>query len=68
MHCAVTQANVVTQEPGSSIVDETLEHIFMSEVSRFAKGKGRAGDDGAVLIEADGPDLPENFKGNFVDI
>jgi uncharacterized metal-binding protein YceD (DUF177 family) len=63
---SVTQACVVTLEPVRSEIDEEIDQIFVPEASPLARIP--ANDDGEIVIDPDGPDLPETFSGDVIDI
>lgn len=62
----ITQACVVTLDPVTAHIDEEVEGLFLPEDSRL----GRQGFDGGgeILIDADGPDGPETFSGDTIDV
>jgi hypothetical protein len=61
-----TQACVVSLEPLAARVDEEVSAIFVPEDSRLAP-PGRAGS-GEILLDAEGPDGPETFSGDWIDV
>ncbi|MGB3539866.1 MAG: DUF177 domain-containing protein [Mesorhizobium sp.] len=63
---AITQACVVTLDPLEARIDETVEGLFLPEDSKL--GRQGFGDAGEILIDADGPDSPETFSGDMVDV
>lgn len=66
VHAAVTQACVVTLEPVPSRIDETIEHIFVPEGSKLAKMV--TNDVGEIVLDPDGPDTPDQFSGDTIDV
>lgn len=62
----ITQACVVTLEPLEAHIDEAVEGLFLPEDSRLGRqGFGQAGE---ILIDAEGPDSPETFAGDSIDV
>ncbi|MBB4570139.1 YceD family protein [Rhizobium leucaenae] len=61
----IVQACVVTLEPVESEIDEDFEHIFIPEDSKLARAP--AMDAGEMVLDPDGPDLPETFTGDTID-
>ena len=66
VHAEVTQACVVTLDPVPEVIDEEVEEIFIPEGSPLARIA--ANDAGEILVDADGPDLPESFTGDEIDV
>lgn len=66
VHAEVTQACVVTLDPVAEVIDEEIDEIFVPEGSALARIP--ANDQGEILIDADGPDLPESFTGDTIDV
>lgn len=62
----LTQACVVTLEPVDEVIDEQFEQIFVPDNSKLARRP--ANDDGELLLDPDGPDLPETFSGDTIDV
>jgi uncharacterized metal-binding protein YceD (DUF177 family) len=62
----VTQACVVTLDPVETEIDEEIDQIFVPEGSPLAGVP--ANDVGEMVIDPDGPDLPETYAGDAVDI
>lgn len=60
----LTQACVVTLEPVEAVIDEPFEALFVPEGSRLARSEA----DGEVVIDAEGPDMPEPFAGDTIDV
>lgn len=63
---AVVQECVVTGEPVENKIHETVDVIFVPEDSNLAK----PGNDDSyeIFLDAEGPDAPEVFSGNHIDI
>lgn len=61
----IVQECVVTLEPVPSAIDETFEQIFVPENSKLARRA--ANDAGEMVLDPDGPDLPESFVGDTID-
>lgn len=62
----ITQACIVTLEPVQSKIDEDVEGVFLPEDSKL----GREGFQvsGEILLDAEGPDSPETFSGDSIDV
>jgi hypothetical protein len=62
----ITQECVVTLEPMKSTISEPVEGLFLPVDSKL----GRLGFDGGgeILLDADGPDGPETFSGDTIDV
>lgn len=62
----IVQACVVTLEPLAAHIDEAVEGLFVPEDSKLGRqGFGHAGE---ILIDAEGPDSPETFSGDSVNV
>lgn len=61
----IVQACVVTLDPVPSSIDEQFEQIFVPETSKLARHP--ANDAGEMVLDPDGPDLPETFTGDTID-
>lgn len=66
LHAEVTQACVVTLDPVPQVIDEEIEEIFVPEGSSLARIP--ANDAGEIMLDPDGPDLPEQFTGDEIDV
>ncbi|AQS62105.1 hypothetical protein AGRHK599_LOCUS851 [Rhizobium rhizogenes] len=66
VHAAVTQSCVVTLEPVSSRIEETLEQIFVPEGSKLARMV--TNEEGEIVLDPDGPDIPDQFTGDSIDV
>ena len=62
----IVQECVVTLEPVESHIDEPFEQIFVPEGSKLARVA--ANDAAEMVLDPDGPDLPETFAGDTIDI
>ncbi len=62
----ITQACVVTLDPVHAHIKEQVEGLFLPQGSKL----GRQGFDegGEILIDAEGPDAPELFSGDTIDV
>jgi hypothetical protein len=62
----ITQQCVVTLEPLSATISEEVSAIYFPEESRL----GRLGfhGDGEIHLDAEGPDSPETFSGDTIDV
>jgi hypothetical protein len=62
----ITQECVVTLEPLAATIDEEVEGLFLPEDSKL----GRLGFEGGgeIHIDAEGPDSPETFAGDTIDV
>lgn len=62
----ITQACIVTLEPVGAHIDEPVEALLLPEGSKL----GRQGFDGGgeILLDAEGPDSPETFSGDTIDV
>ena len=56
----IVQECIVTLEPVPSELDVAVDAVFLPEGSRLARPLD---DDGAMIVDPDGPDLPETFEG-----
>ncbi len=62
----ITQACVVTLDPVDSTIDEPFEQIFVPEGSKLARMV--TGETAEMVVDPDGPDLPEQFAGDTIDV
>ena len=62
----ITQECVVTLDPLQAHIEEAVEGLFLPEDSKL----GRLGFEGhgEIHIDADGPDSPETFTGDTIDV
>lgn len=61
----IVQSCVVTLEPVVSRLDSELEQIFVPEGSKLARIV--TDEAGEMVLDPDGPDLPEAFTGDTID-
>ena len=62
----IRQACVVTLEPLAASIREDIDAIYIPEGSSLAR---RVADpSGEILIDPDGPDAPELFAGDMIDV
>ena len=62
----ITQACIVTLEPVAAHIDEEVEALFLPEQSKLGREGFEGG--GEILLDADGPDGPETFSGDTIDV
>ncbi|MGQ5718039.1 YceD family protein [Pseudochrobactrum asaccharolyticum] len=62
----IVQACVATLEPIETQISEDVDTVFVPENSRLARI--RLDESGEMLIDAEGPDMPETFEGDRIDI
>ena len=62
----IVQSCIVTLEPVEARVDEEISQFFLPETSKL--GRESFGLGGEILIDVDGPDSPETFSGDFIDV
>lgn len=62
----IVQECVVTLDPVENRIDEAVEGVFLPEDSKL----GRLGfhDGGEIVLDAEGPDSPETFSGDSIDV
>lgn len=63
----IVQACVVTLDPVESRIDEPVEVVFVPEGSKLARLPA-ATEGGEMLLDPDGPDAPEIFAGDSIDV
>jgi hypothetical protein len=62
----ITQACVISLDPVESHVETKISALFVPENSRLAKiGIGHKEE---ILLDAEGPDSPEPFSGDLIDV
>lgn len=66
VHAVITQQCVVTLEPIEASVEEEIDSIFLPADSKL--GRLGFGEGGEILVDADGPDAPETFSGDTIDV
>ena len=62
----ITQQCVVTLDPLQAKVEEAVEGLFLPEDSKLGRLGFEAG--GEIHIDAEGPDSPETFSGDTIDV
>ncbi|MCP4319559.1 MAG: DUF177 domain-containing protein [Hyphomicrobiales bacterium] len=62
----IEQSCVVTLEPVASSIDERINALLVPEGSKLARIK--TDDSGEMVIDAEGPDMPETFVGDSIDL
>jgi hypothetical protein len=62
----IVQECVVTLDPIATRIHETFESIFLPEDSRLGREGFHVG--GEIVLEPDGPDSPETFGGDTLDV
>jgi uncharacterized metal-binding protein YceD (DUF177 family) len=65
VEATIVQACVVTLEPVTSVIEEHLDQLFVPEGSKLAKHM--LDPSGEMVLDPDGPDLPETFAGDTID-
>ena len=61
----IVQACIVTLEPVVSTIEQEIDQIFVPEGSKLARIV--ADGVGEMVLDPDGPDLPETFVGDTID-
>lgn len=62
----ITQACIVTLDPVQAHIDEPVEALLLPEDSKLGRQGFEGG--GEILLDADGPDSPETFSGDTIDV
>lgn len=62
----VTQECVVTLEPLAAHIDEEVEGLFLPDDSKLGRHGFEGG--GEIVLAAEGPDSPEIFHGDAIDV
>ncbi|CAN7538324.1 DUF177 domain-containing protein [Mesorhizobium amorphae] len=62
----ITQACIVTLDPVAAHIDEPVEALFLPEQSKLGRQGFEGG--GEIVLDADGPDSPETFSGDTIDV
>jgi hypothetical protein len=62
----ITQACIVTLDPVTAHIDESVEALFLPEQSKLGREGFEGG--GEIVLDADGPDSPETFSGDTIDV
>ncbi len=63
---SLIQNCVVTLEPVRETIEEEVEALFVPEGSRLARVDTH--ETGEMVVDAEGPDMPETFTGDSLDI
>lgn len=62
----ITQTCVVTLDPLRNAIREPIDAVFLPEDSKLGREGFNTG--GEILIDAEGPDSPETFSGDSIDV
>lgn len=62
---SITQNCVVTLDPVDAAINERIDALFLPDSSDLAR-RGEE-DDGGLMLDPEGPDLPETFTGEALD-
>ena len=62
----ITQACIVTLDPVAAHIDEPVEALFLPEQSKLGREGFEGG--GEIVLDADGPDSPETYSGDTIDV
>ncbi len=62
----IVQACVATLEPIDTVIAQDVDTVFVPENSRLARI--RLDESGEMLIDAEGPDMPETYAGDKIDL
>lgn len=62
----IVQECVITLEPIETHVSETVEAVFLPEESKLGRLGFHSG--GEMVLDAEGPDSPETFSGDTIDV
>ncbi|RFC65638.1 DUF177 domain-containing protein [Mesorhizobium denitrificans] len=62
----IVQSCVVTLEPVENKIDEEIDSVFLPESSKL--GREGFGIGGEIVLDAEGPDSPETFSGDLIDV
>ena len=62
----ITQACIVTLDPVEAHIEEPVEALLLPEDSKLGRQGFEGG--GEILLDADGPDSPETFSGDTIDV
>lgn len=62
----VIQPCAVTADPLNATISETFELTLVPEGSKLARFD--PGPDGEMVVDVDGPDLPDTFSGDSIDL
>lgn len=62
----IVQECVVTLEPIDAHVEEEISAVFIPEGSKLGRFQESSG--GEMVLDPDGPDMPETFSGTAIDV
>jgi uncharacterized metal-binding protein YceD (DUF177 family) len=62
----ITQNCVITLEPLDARIEHEIDAVFVQEGSKLARPP--LSDDGEMIIDYDGADIPETFSGDAIDV
>lgn len=62
----IVQSCVVSLEPLNAKVSNEIDTIFVPENSKLSRPK--ISGDGEIVLDYEGPDLPETFSGDSIDV
>lgn len=62
----IVQECVVTLDPVENHIDEEVDGVFLPEDSKLGRHGFHGG--GEVILDAEGPDSPETFTGDTIDV
>jgi hypothetical protein len=62
----ITQECIVTLDPVEAHIDEPVEALLLPEDSKLGRHGFEGG--GEILLDAQGPDSPETFSGDKIDV
>ena len=62
----IEQSCVISLEPVTQQIDEAVDALFVPEGSKLARVV--TDDNGELVVDAEGPDLPETFAGDTIDV
>lgn len=63
---SIVQTCSITLEALPAVIEADVDALFVAESSKLARPK--LDDDGEMVLDADGPDAPETFTGDQLDI
>jgi len=66
VEAAITQECVVTLDPITARVREAVDGLFLPEDSKL--GRQGFNNPGEIVLDPDGPDSPETFSGDTIDV
>jgi uncharacterized metal-binding protein YceD (DUF177 family) len=64
--CDIVQTCSITLEPLPAHIKSEVDALFVPETSKLARPK--IDEDGEMILDADGPDAPETFLGDQLDV